>query len=522
MTPPFSKCIQTLGSLVWLDHLRGIKRGLEKESLRVDKKGNLSTTAHPIGLGSSLTHPFITTDYSEALLEFITPPLSDIEETLLTLDEIHQYTYHVLKDELLWASSMPCKLPVEEKIPIANYGQSNLGILKHVYRRGLGHRYGRIMQTIAGVHYNFSLPNSFWMKYKDFSRSNQSDIEFISEQYLALCRNVLRFGWLLPLLMGASPAVSSSFFKNQKPGLEDWKGNTWIGPHATSLRLSDLGYHNNIQSRCSISYNSFSEFLSSLKKAVHTPAPEYQRMGIKKEGEYLQLNDTIFQVEDEHYTWIRPKRVTAMEERTLSAMSRAGIEYLEIRALDVNPFYASGIEKEMIYFLDAFLVTCLLMESPPITEAEHKIISYNHTRTVKEGLKPGITLMSSAGKELELIEIGMEILSKIQVVAEILNKAYGSEKFTRSCEKVKQRISFPDQLPAARVLQELRDKEESYLEFARRWSLKHQRYFCNKKLDPLKLAFYQKTALDSIEEQKKIEHEDNVTFDEYLKNYLMA
>ena len=520
MIRTFSERIQALDSLDSLTSLQGIKRGLEKESLRVDKNGDLAYSDHPAALGSSLTHPFITTDYSEALLEFITPPLNDLNGIFETLSDIHQYTYRVLKDELLWMASMPCFLPSEEEIPIAKYGRSNLGMLKQIYRRGLGYRYGRVMQTIAGVHYNFSLPNIFWEKYKALLGSEQPEKEFISEQYLAISRNVLRFGWLLSLLMGASPAISTSFFKQKKTTLKEWRKDTLIGAYATSLRLSDLGYHNKIQSRCSISYNSFSEFLQSMKKAVHTPAAEYQRMGIIRDGEYIQLSDKIFQIEDEHYALVRPKRVAALEERTLSAISREGIEYLEVRALDVNPFSPIGVEKEMIYFLDAFLITCLLMESPSITDEENKVILYNHSQVVREGLRPEVTLMQRSGKSCTLMDFSLDLLGKIQPVAELLNKAYLSNVFTDACQMANRRILSQEILPAAKVLQEMRDKKESYLEFVWRHSLAHQRYFFDKEMDPAKFAFYQKTAMDSIKEQEKIEKEDTLSFEEYLKNYL--
>lgn len=155
MKKPFLKRIAALEASSACSTLKNIKRGFEKESLRVNPEKKISNASHPKALGSSLMHPRITTDYSEALLEFITPPTDAVEEPLNILHEIHQFTYSVLKDEYLWAASMPCLLGQENDIPIAEYGSSNFGRLKNVYRRGLGHRYGRKMQTIAGLHYNF-------------------------------------------------------------------------------------------------------------------------------------------------------------------------------------------------------------------------------------------------------------------------------------------------------------------------------------------------------------------------------
>ena len=146
--------------------LKGRLMGLEREALRVAPDGYISQVPHPAALGSALTHPLITTDYSEALLEFITPPLPDAEATLQGLDEIHRFVYPRIGDELLWSASMPCILAGEASIPIADYGRSNRGQMKHVYRRGLAWRYGRIMQVIAGIHFNFSLPDDFGRRFR--------------------------------------------------------------------------------------------------------------------------------------------------------------------------------------------------------------------------------------------------------------------------------------------------------------------------------------------------------------------
>ncbi|MEC8427996.1 MAG: glutamate--cysteine ligase, partial [Pseudomonadota bacterium] len=145
------------------EHLTRVFKGLEKESLRVSPDGQLSQNDHPRALGSALTHRNITTDYSEALLEFITEPTEDTEALLQQLDDIQRYTYKNLPEgETLWVASMPCMLTADEDIPVARYGDSNVGKMKTVYRLGLGERYGRTMQTIAGVHYNFSLGDEVW------------------------------------------------------------------------------------------------------------------------------------------------------------------------------------------------------------------------------------------------------------------------------------------------------------------------------------------------------------------------
>jgi glutamate--cysteine ligase len=256
--------------------LQGIQRGFEKECLRVDPQGQLAQTPHPTSLGSKLTHPWITTDYSEALLEFITPPSKDPAFPLQFLRDIHRFTAPRLGDETMWASSMPCVLGDDHAIPLANYGSSNKAKFKHVYREGLGLRYGRQMQTIAGVHYNWSLPDAFWEALHGTCDSQDSLQNFTSTRYFGLIRNFLRYGWLVPYLFGASPAICRSFLRGRKSDLQELVPGTLYGPHATSLRMSDLGYQNSAQNNLHVSFNSLPEYTDALDAAIRTPDPYYQ------------------------------------------------------------------------------------------------------------------------------------------------------------------------------------------------------------------------------------------------------
>lgn len=514
--PDLLKCLQVFDAPHWLSLFSSITRGLEKECLRVDNQGRLAKTLHPETLGSSLMHPMITTDYSEALLEFITPPTTHSNELFKNLTNIHQYAYHCLDQELLWSCSMPCALPREEEIPIAQYGRSNLGMLKHIYRQGLGLRYGRMMQTIAGIHYNFSLPLAFWAPYHDLIQSKEPLQAFISEQYLVLIRNYLRFGWLVVLLFGSSPAVSNTFFQDKKPNLTAWREDTFIGDFATSLRLSDLGYHNRVQSRLSISYNTYPEYLETLKKAVQTKAAEYN---FRTDESYCQLSDNLLQLENEHYAFIRPKRVVG-GERMLTAMQKHGIEYIEVRSIDVNPFIPIGCDPHTVYFLDAFLISCLLMDSPPISHTEYPLIAYNYQTIATSGRKPELCLLDSSGKSRNLQSWSIELLDRVEAVAHLLDKAYASTVFTGAVATARENIRYPDRLPSARVLQEMSDTQESFFEFALRWSKHHQQYFKHNSLTPTQLEYYSKLAERSLLKQQALENSSEESFRDYLCRYL--
>lgn len=187
-------------------------RGLEREALRMTQNGQLSTDPHPVGLGSALTNKWITTDFAESLMEFITPVSHEVDHLLNQLSDIHQFTYSKLNNEQLWPMSMPCFVGCEDDIVLAQYGTSNTGRMKTLYREGLKHRYGSVMQVISGVHFNFSFPDAFWDQLFG-EQSPEARQASVSDAYFALIRNYYRFGWLIPYLFGASPALCAHSWK---------------------------------------------------------------------------------------------------------------------------------------------------------------------------------------------------------------------------------------------------------------------------------------------------------------------
>lgn len=352
--------------------LSGGNIGLEKESLRVTPDGNISRTKHPAALGSALTNRYITTDYSEAQTEVITPPFSASRDALEFLGDAHAFVYSKLQDEILWATSMPCVLDSGANIPIAQYGSSNAGQMKTIYRRGLGHRYGRVMQVISGVHFNYSPSDAFWQMYQELQRDSVQPRAFIDKQYFAMVRNLKRYGWLIPYLFGASPAVCKSFIGDRETRLLEFNENTYFGPFATSLRMGDIGYTNSREKGIGINvcYDSLDSYITSLSYAINTSCPEWERIGTVVNGRYEQLNSNILQIENEHYSTVRPKQIAGGLEKPTLALQKRGVRYVELRSSDVNAFHPLGISQEQLWFLEAFMLFCLLQDSPGISVGE--------------------------------------------------------------------------------------------------------------------------------------------------------
>lgn len=496
----------------------GIKRGIEKESLRIKPDGYLSQDIHPAELGSTLTNPYITTDYSEALPEFITQATSDRAKPLKELYEIHQFCYQYLGDEVLWSASMPCVMGQENDIPIAQYGSSNSGKMKEVYRIGLGHRYGRFMQTISGVHYNFSLPDDFWKAFHQAENSELSLKDFISEKYMGMIRNYLRYSWLIPLFYGASPALCESFIQGKNIDLEELVPGTRYGRYATSLRMSDLGYQNKVQSQLNVGYNCLDSYIDALEKAIRTEDPYYQELGVKKDGEYQQLNSNILQIENEFYGSIRPKRVAVSGERPTKSLKFHGIEYIEVRALDINPFSPIGLDSKQMAFLDSFLLCSLFAKSEPITAREMGENTANFDRVVLNGRHPDLCL-TVQNNCVPLGEIANNILSEIAPFAEMLDNSYSTNEYSSVIKELIGQLSDLDQTYSGRIVKEIESKKEGFFPFAFELSQKHKREFVENPLSEERLRHYQTVAKKSHGKKAELEASDNISFEEFLASY---
>lgn len=494
--------------------------GVEKESLRVNPTGSISQTPHPGSIGASLTHPYITTDYSEALTEFITPPFHEIREVLDFLRDTQQFVYQRLDDEYLWATSMPCVVAGETSIPIARYGSSNAGRMKHVYRVGLGNRYGRVMQVIAGVHFNYSFPPEFWTVYSELEGNSLPMQDFISESYMALIRNLQRFGWLIPYLFGASPAICKSFLGGAPTTLSEFNDNTYFQPYATSLRMGDIGYQNNKENEHGIkaNYDSLAAYIDSLSCAIRTPCPEYAKIGVLVDGEYRQLNANILQIENEYYSTIRPKQLLNGNEKPTLALKRRGIAYVELRSLDVNAFDPLGINERQMYFLECFLLFCLLHHSPCVSADERLAVDENELRAAHRGRDPGLTLIRG-NHSIQLREWAGELLDEMQAVCELLDQGARGNPYCAALEEQRRKVNDPELTPSARMLNEMRDRGEGFYHFARRMSEIHQHFFNNLPLSDSRERYFTELAIKSIEDQQAMEAADEISFDEYLQRY---
>jgi len=517
-----------------LSALAGIGRGIEREALRVLSEGKLSQQGHHISLGSALTHPQITTDYSETLLEFITPVSHSPEQAIGQLQDIQKYTLSKIDGELLWPMSMPCFVEDEEQIPLAQYGSSNIGKMKTVYRQGLKNRYGSMMQVIAGIHFNFSFSAQFWQVLHNVHVAKgltEEDglTDFISERYFSLLRNYKRFCWLIPYLYGSSPAICGSFLqgKDHKLPFKKAPSGSMYLEYATSLRMSDLGYTSSEQSALKICYNNLSSYVDGVQDAIQLASSDFADIGVKVDGKYQQLNTNVLQIENELYAPIRPKRVTNPGEKPSQALRERGVEYIEVRALDVNPFADTGISIEQVYFLDIFLTYCAFMDNKEFDCSCQSLHENNMNNVVLRGRDPSLLLSvpndcARGNNDVKLKSVktwGNELFDEMEAVAVLLDKAYKTDNYTKSLIRERKKINDPSLTPSAEILNIIVEQKQSLSAYSLTKAAEYRQQLLERDYQFYDEAHFVKTVEESHQEQQTIEKADTLDFDSFLADY---
>lgn len=500
-----------------------MKRGIEKENLRVTTSGRLAHTDHPKALGSSLCNPDITTDFAESLIEVITSPYKSLTTAHQALSTITAFVNNALEHDYLWPYSMPCFIDREQDIRIAQYGQSNTGKMKTLYRQGLALRYGKTMQIIAGMHYNISLPKSFLLALSD-NQDPQHEQAAINHIYFRAIRQFYQHYWLLAYLFGASPAcMTTSLTKKVNFSLKPLDAESVYSPYATSLRLSHLGYHNKHQDQLHVSYADATQYATSLIQATQRKIDEYAAIGVIKNGQYQQLSDALLQISNEYYSPIRPKRVTRTGERPATALLLRGVEYIEIRTLDLNPFLATGIALEDMAFLEVFLAVCATLEESTSTHNAfaESTAKENINRVATRGRDPLLTLRINQ-QEVPFRDVAKARFDQLFAMAEFMDKSTGKPYYHRAVTHQYEKIKDVSKTPSAMFMAQRLDSGQTTTEFLLSLAQKHQHTLNHQRLTPTQIQRFKQRANASFLAQDCLEKNDPLSFDAYLKHYFSS
>ena len=391
---------------------------------------------------------------SAGLLELVSAPHVGFAAVEAEMRRLHGFVAQNLPAaEMFWAPSMPPPSS-EAQIRIADFGSSPTGRMKEVYRQGLASRYGKIMQIISGVHFNFSFDQRFIDQMHVQLGSGLAEQECRNRMYFRLIRGFDQHAWLLPYLFGASPVAARSSVSQPTSWLRKLDDEHVFGEHATSLRMSDIGYQSPAQSDLNISHRSVEDYVRELVLATRTSWPEYTAMGIRNGDDWVQLNGNILQIENEYYSAIRPKQITERGERPACALFSRGVNYIEVRMLDVDPFEPMGIASSTGAFMEVFLLACLAWgEDEPGREQADK---HNRTLAIRHGRQPDLELMRDT-RSISLRAWADECLDDCAGIALQLDSAHGDNRYSLAVQQQRDKWRSPESLPSQRVLDESAD-----------------------------------------------------------------
>ncbi|MSQ49310.1 MAG: glutamate--cysteine ligase, partial [Betaproteobacteria bacterium] len=380
---------------------------------------------------------------------------------------------------------------------------SNIGRAKTVYRTGLANRYGRRMQAISGIHYNWSLPG------------------LTEAEYFALLRNFRRHGWLLFYLFGASPAVCPSFVAGHPHDLRELRPGTLYLPYATTLRMGRLGYQSEAQDSIATSFNHLESYGAALEDALTRVWPAYEKIGVQsKDGDYLQLSTALLQIENEFYGKIRPKCIIRSGERPLHALRERGVEYVEVRLMDLDPFSPIGITAPVCHFLDIFLLHCLLTDSPPDTPEEIGAVGCNQEKVAARGREPGLRL-ERGSQPIGLEEWGGQLIAECAPLAAQLDAALGGSAYRQAHAAAAAALADPALTPSARVLATMAGQHaDSYTAFVLAHSHAHRAALSALPLPAALGGRFAAMAQESLAKQQRMEMGDTLPFEQWRRQYL--
>ncbi|WP_415285562.1 bifunctional glutamate--cysteine ligase GshA/glutathione synthetase GshB [Clostridium perfringens] len=425
--------------------------GLEKENVRVTESGNLALTPHPKAFGDREKNAYIKTDFSESQLEMVTPVCNTLEEVYSFICNLNKVvSLEIIKNgEFLWPQSNPPILPREEEIPIAKLSNRE----DELYRENLSYKYGKKKQVISGIHYNFSFKEEFIkLLYKEL-KVEKDFREFKDDIYLRMARNFQKYHWLLIYLTGASPVFHESYIDEIKKEGEKLGEDSYYIKDDTSLRNSSYGYKN--KKDYYVSYNSIEEYASDAKNLV---------------------KDKEIQSIKEYYNHIRLKSLGS--EDMLESLLNKGIDYLEVRLLDLDPLSIQGVSKETLYLVHLFMIYTLLKENKEITYKDQEEFFKNHDMVALKGRNEEAVIYEN-GVPVLLKDKGREILSEMGEIVEILFS--NNEEFKNVIKRALEKINNPHDTISEKLIKDI--KEEGYINFHMRLAKNYLNNFKNKEFN---------------------------------------
>ncbi len=350
--------------------------GLEKENLRVDNEGYLSQTAHPFPDDENIVR-----DFCENQVEVNTRVFKTTEEAI---DDLKKYTIKIQKSlseleqpEYLWPFSNPPYIKNEDNIPIAIFNGIETGKTK--YREYLASRYGRYKMTLSGIHFNYSFDEELLKQ--NFKYSDETDYQtYKDEIYLSLAENLVSYGWLITALTAASPLMDGTYVEKKQYDSDIFHG-------MASVRCSELGYWNYFPPI--LDYTTVSKYAESIEKYVS--------------GGWIKYPSELYY----------PIRLKPKGENNLDNLKKHGINHIELRMIDLNPFEKCGLDLRDAGFIKLYLIWMASIKRKKIGEREQVQAVQNFKNAAHYDLKT-VSIILDNGTSVPVADAGIFIIERMK------------------------------------------------------------------------------------------------------------
>lgn len=344
--------------------------GLERETLRVTQDGHMAHTPHPFP-----NDPNIVKDFCENQTEINTGVHTSAEAVIEELAEHTQRLNKALEErrERLWLYSNPPRIKNADDIPVALYEGDQSS--KHSYRLYLAEKYGKYKMTLSGIHVNYSLSEKLLLQSFDAS----SSVDFTAhknEVYLRLAESLTAYGWIINLLLSASPVCDGSYLSPERIGEP-------VLTRYASFRCGEEGYWNSFTPQ--LSYDSVLSYVESIQRYIDSGA-------LAGAGELYY-----------------PIRLKPRGANRLNTLVQNGVNHIEIRNVDINPLSPQGIDSRDLQFIELLI---LYLVAEPNTQPQEIAVQNYKNAALLDIDKAEITLPD--GAVLCAREAGLHLLKRIR------------------------------------------------------------------------------------------------------------
>lgn len=350
--------------------------GLEKESLRITPCGHMAHTPHPFG-----GEAHIVRDFCENQTEINTPVQPTAAAAVASLldytGRIQRALAALPEPELLWPFSNPPFIRNEEDVPVASFTGVQAG--KTIYRRYLSDRYGRYKMTLCGIHINYSFGEELLRA--DFAQSGRNDFqEYKNQLYLALAEGLAAYGWIITAVTAASPLLDASFVEKGRFGEDEFNG-------MASTRCSELGYWN-----------------------YFTPIFEYSSLHAYAASIHRYVADGLLTAPSELYY---PIRLKPRGKNDLRALQEQGVDHIEMRMVDLNPFAPSGLEERDLLFAQLLMLWLAGTPRRPFDHKDQVQAAQNFKNAAHYDLKT-VKIVAPDGGVRSVADAGLQVIAQMR------------------------------------------------------------------------------------------------------------